>query len=132
LFGLSKALYNRGRIAHAQQEYDRAVSDYRESLRLNACLGERSGIIGVLNALAAIAVTAKQMPQRAVHLLSAVAHLRQLFAFTIPAAEYAEEEALLNAARTALPPEAFTGAWATGQEMTVDQAVAYAVEDASP
>src|SRR5690606_24563853 len=87
LFGLSESLQNRGYIAYAQQQYGAATLDTTESLKLKAHLGDRKGIIDSFRALAALAVTAKQMHERAAKLLGAAENLRSTLEIGIPPSE---------------------------------------------
>ncbi|MCB0104973.1 MAG: tetratricopeptide repeat protein, partial [Caldilineaceae bacterium] len=125
-FGLSEALYTRGRIAAAQQQGESALPLYLESLLLKARLGERRGISDVFGALAVVA--SRELPQRAVHLLAAASGLRRTLAINLPPSEQAAEEKLVDTLRVVLDDATFADAWATGQQMPLDQAIAYATE----
>ena len=128
LFGLSDALHSRGEIALARQDVGAAAVDFAESLKLKAKVGERKGIVALLVAWAALAMAEGGRGERAARLLAAAETLRREIGINVPPAERTDYEARLDAIRTSLGPEAFAAAWAEGQAMRMEQAIAYALE----
>lgn len=128
-FGLSEALYDRGQIAMAQGDYSAAARYYTESLPIKSQLGDQRGIVALLKALALIPLAAERSPKRAARLFAAAEKLRRATGIIVPPAEQAREEGALAAIRTALGAEAFASAWATGEKLEIEQAVADAREE---
>ena len=116
-----------GVLAHIAGQRDdtaRAVPLYEESLALSRSLGDMRGVAGTLGGIAAI-VLARGQPERAARLLGAaralgdrvgVAHL----------AHHLYYERVIAAARARLDERAFTDAWASGQALSLEQALAEA------
>jgi non-specific serine/threonine protein kinase len=103
----------------------------RELIRqsLDGCRKVQS-ILGSTECLAAFAATdvVRGHAARAVRLFAAQAEgFRRIGGEATPA-DRAETGRFLAAARTALPEDAFLAAWAEGQAMTLEQAIAYALE----
>ena len=71
---------------------------------------------------------AEAQPARALCLAGAATGLREERQATLQPTEQARLEVWIDAARSALGDAAATNAWAAGRAMTLDQAVAYALE----
>ena len=82
--------------------------------------------------LAAVAVTQRQQPKgavRAARLLGAATGQFEAIGAAMWPADRLEYERTVAAARAALSEEVFAAAWAEGRAMTLDQAIAYALEE---
>ena len=66
--------------------------------------------------------------ERSATLFGAADHICPWAIHTISPTERAERANILTAVRAALGEEAFAAAWAAGQAMTVEEAMAYAIE----
>jgi predicted ATPase/DNA-binding SARP family transcriptional activator len=125
---VASSLNDLGNVAYAVGDYGTAKALYRESLAIRREFGDRYGMVEALEAFADLAV-GEGRPERAVRLWGAAEALRKALGSPMPPGErdhYAEQVAQ---ARTAVSDEAFAAAWAKGQAMTMEQAVAYALED---
>ncbi len=123
--GIAFALGNSGEIAKRQGHPERAVGLFGEALKLHRDLGHRLDIPFVLEALALNAILLRQ-PRRAAHLWGAAAAWRQVFHAPIPLSYQADYAASIADVRTQLGDGAFSKAWAEGQALTLDQAIAEA------
>jgi predicted ATPase/DNA-binding SARP family transcriptional activator len=133
------AFYGLGWIAQSQGDYAGASICYARMLEIQrqrikplfrliwlksyACI-----IAYPLAAFAVLAAAQKQM-QRATRLLGAAENSYAPIRFEMSAKERAEHDQAIASARAALGEEAFAKAWAEGQAMTLEEAVAYALED---
>ena len=131
------ACYGLGRVAQSQNDYAVARTYYQEMLgierqRINykwywlktyACT-----VAYPLNAFAAVAAAQNQM-ERASKLFSAAEALYLPLRFEMSARERAEHDQAIASARAELGEAAFAKAWAEGQAMTLDEAVAYALRE---
>jgi tetratricopeptide (TPR) repeat protein len=113
--GVAWALESLGHIALAQRAYERAAACFAESLVLYRDLGYKQAVAERLDDLAAVA-EAQGQTARAARLAGAATALRQ----TLGGAE--------NAARPEPDDQALVSAWAAGLAMSLEQAVAYALE----
>ncbi len=93
----------------------------REGLRTHVQLGDRWRIASVLEAIAG--TMAGPEPGTAATLLSAAAELRQSLGTPVPPAERPAAEAARAAAERALEPVLFAKSWATGETMSLADAV---------
>jgi tetratricopeptide (TPR) repeat protein len=128
--GHSTIIHVLGFLGHLEREvrdYVQAASFYRESLLLRR---ERGDVFAVAQSLEDFAVLAGRQGQseRAVRLLGAQEAVCEAIGRTPPVADAAEYERTIDAARAALSAEAFAAAWEQGRVMTLEQAVAYALE----
>ena len=80
-----------------------------------------------LEAFAVLAAAQNQM-ERAARLLGAAENLYASIHFEMSAKERAEHDQAIASARAALGDEAFAAAWAEGRMMTMEQAIAFALE----
>jgi hypothetical protein len=64
-----------------------------------------------------------------VRLWSAVQALHEIIGFQMPPGEHLDYERAMTGARAQLGEEAFAPTWAAGQAMTMEQAIAYALEE---
>ena len=128
-----------GRVAHSQGDYRKARAFYIEALALQKrrvsplfnLTGLKTYVTTVsypLEALAILASAQNQM-ERAARLIGAAENFYTPIRFEMSARERAEHDQAIASASTALGEEAFAMAQAEGRGMTIEQAVAYALEE---
>jgi predicted ATPase len=117
-----------GDLARAQGDYERAATRYREGLAPLRHGGDRPVMAACLEGMAAIAMACVQ-PERSAHLLGAAAGMREGTFVLYVWDDRAARERLVAAVRAALGDVAFAVAWAAGQAMTPDDAIATVLED---
>jgi hypothetical protein len=125
---IAASLHNLAYVAHNQGDTQRATQLFEESLTRQRELGNQEGVTECLAGFALLAATHGQLGAAA-RLFGAVAGLRQAIgALAWPAGttEYERNAALV---REQLDAPTFAAAWAEGQMMTLDEAVAYALAD---
>jgi predicted ATPase len=127
--GIALSLLNLGRISLAQGDNARAAAQVKESLGLFQELGNKIDIAECFHVLASLARRRGQVG-RTVRLWAAAGALFESIGVpalsTINQAAHAEDMAF---ARAHLPEADLTAAWAEGQAMPLDQAIAYALAD---
>jgi predicted ATPase/DNA-binding SARP family transcriptional activator len=126
--GIASSLYGLGSVADAQGDHEKAAALYRESLVLLHGLGYKGSIAGCLDELGRVAVTQGQ-PERAARLFGVAAALREAINTRWDPVQRADYEPHVAATRAGLGEEAFAAAWAEGQGMTLEQAVAYVTQE---
>jgi predicted ATPase/DNA-binding XRE family transcriptional regulator len=148
LRGLVVGLGVLGRVVALQGDGTGAIAAFAECLTLSRA-AQRADLVMILERLAY--VVARQATrhlsegglERAARLFGAAAALRgsltdagsrgsSLGPATVSRDEYEEYERQVAATRAALGEEAFAAAWAEGQAMTQERAIAYALEDPPP
>jgi predicted ATPase/class 3 adenylate cyclase len=125
--GTVTCLANLGEVAIVRREYGVSHSRYREGLELAATLGEKRRIGACLQGLAALAGIWNQW-ERASRLFAAAVALREAVGISLDAVDQADHDARVAAVRVALGETAFVAAWAEGSTLTLDAAVACALE----
>jgi predicted ATPase len=121
---------NLGIVAWYQKDYPRAAELFAASLRLRVDVGEKRGIVTSLVGLGAVAA-AQGRAERAAMLFSTAEALREVINVPLPPFIRSNYEQYVTATRTGLGERRFTEAWAKGRTMTLDEAIAYALEEAS-
>jgi len=116
-----------GSIAFEQGNYGQTSALGAQSLRLCRDLGYKWGMAAGLEGLAAVAGVQSQ-PERAARLFGAAMALRESIGATLPPDEHPAYERTLAATRAQLDEATFAAAWAEGRAMTLEQAIAYALE----
>lgn len=104
-----------------------ALRMYADALSLAQALGERSWMVGCIEGIAAV-VARRGHVDRAVRLLGAAAPLRGTVATVSTPAERRGLEETLAIARRTLTNSAYAEAWAAGQALSLEQAMAEALE----
>jgi non-specific serine/threonine protein kinase len=117
-----------GLLACAEGAPSRARAPLREATALRRELLDQHGLAESLDAHAAVAA-ARAEPQRALRLAGAAGALRDTLGGSPWPGVRRELAAWLRPARRALGAEAAAAAWAEGQAMPLEQAVADALED---
>ncbi|HEX6270937.1 MAG TPA: hypothetical protein VFZ43_11920, partial [Anaerolineales bacterium] len=105
-----------------------AVGHLGESLRVRREIGDIGGSAWCLERLAEVAL-AQGKPEKAVRLLGAAAALRVSIGSVVDPADEREYQSRLISLRMELGNERFAAAWDKGRAMSLEQAVAYALED---
>jgi predicted ATPase/DNA-binding SARP family transcriptional activator len=118
------ALITLANIAFEQGNDKQTEALSQESLRLSRELDSKPGIAANLEQLAAVAGSRSQ-PERAARLFGAAQALREASGAALPPDEY---QRTLAAAQARLDEASWVAAWAEGQAMTLEQAIAYALE----
>jgi len=126
-WGLAETLHHLAAVAAAEGEYAKAAALLHESLTLQRKLGAKRLIAESLEHVAGLAA-AQGQPARAARLFGAAAALREALGTPLPLVLHAEYERAVAAARTQIDPTTFAAEWAAGRTMTVEQAVAYALD----
>jgi predicted ATPase/class 3 adenylate cyclase/DNA-binding CsgD family transcriptional regulator len=111
-----------GLLAAARGQPDRAEDLHHAALAVHAEHGYPLGVIDSLEALAVVAVGQESWAEAA-RLLAATAQRREKLGYRHDRALVAPAEA---ATRAGLGDEAFQAAWAEGEVLTIEEAVAYA------
>lgn len=120
-------LHNLGHVAKHRGDYDRATAYFVESLTIFQQLGSKFGITLCLAGLASIAGL-KGQPHRAARLWSAAEALRASINSQLEAPDQAEYDRDLAATMKLLSPETWHTVWTEGQALSVEQAIAYALD----
>jgi predicted ATPase/class 3 adenylate cyclase len=129
--GILECRFGLARVAIARHDWKSALSLLAQCMALCQELGAK--VIGaqVFGGFAKLARVHGQAA-RAARLLGAAQALRDAMGAPVHAARRADHERQVSATRTAIGEEAFAAAWAEGQAMTFDQALAYAGEEEAP
>lgn len=109
-------------VANLQGDYPTARAFWKRGLELFAEDRDHSAIVFHLESLASLAA-AEGASERAVRLTAASTALRAASGTVLD-----DSFAARPTPEKELSPEEFAAAWAEGQAMTVDEAVAYALE----
>jgi non-specific serine/threonine protein kinase len=117
-------------LARIEGDYARAAALHRESLILYAD-AKRSDAIAISLELVAWLATAQEAGIRAARLFGAADALFEATGQQMDPMERAEHEQNESLARVQLGAAEFAAAWAEGRAMTMDQAIAYALESDS-
>jgi tetratricopeptide (TPR) repeat protein len=137
LYGLGRVAQSRGDDATAHVFYSEALDVYRQptSHPLVSMLwgwvslrNYGAAVAYPLGALAALNI-AKNKVERAARLLGALEHSYNLIQYQLAPIERAEHDQAIAAARAELGEEDFIAAWEEGTKMTLEQAIAYALEN---
>jgi predicted ATPase/two-component SAPR family response regulator len=126
---LSLPLRNLGVVVFRQGDHDRAEALIKESLFLLRELGDKLYTSRGLECLAAV-VSMRGDHGRAARLFGAGEALREAIGASVPF-HLVDYDGAIAGARDTLGEEAFAAAWAQGREMTMEQAVAYALDEPS-
>jgi len=118
-----------GNAALGSGDTARAATLLKESMRMCHKNGHPHGVAEALQTLAGVAV-AQGQPQRAAHLFGAAEAIFEATKFLPPLPyQIAQRERDVAALRLALDEEEFKAAQAAGRVMTLEEAIAYALED---
>jgi tetratricopeptide (TPR) repeat protein len=115
-------------LALQRDDFAKALELAQASLRLNQAIVTRQGVTACLIALASVARGQGQFI-RAARLFGAVETFLRSLAAPLYATDRHEYERNVTTLRIQLNPTDLAGAWAAGQAMTAEQAVAYALAD---
>jgi non-specific serine/threonine protein kinase len=121
---MASALFSAADVARARGEYERAIAMLKESLEHYRAFRAPWGICMVFSTMAAVLVEHGQF-ERAARLFGAEHALRNTIGYVVGDRWRPVHERDLASARAALGDEAFAAAWAEGEAMTREQAVAY-------
>lgn len=151
--GIASSLHLLGDVAVKHRDYRSARSLYQEGLAMRHELGDRWGIAGLLEALASLtceahgerddsggAGTAERFSgqatvdpsspwRRAARLFGAAEAFRESIGISLHADEEEDHCRDVARARGMLGEEAFAAAWAEGRAMTLERAIADALDD---
>jgi tetratricopeptide (TPR) repeat protein len=126
--GIAYSLRDLANIARDSAKYAHAIGLYKESLALFQEEGIMVGIISGLVGLAKIAKAQAQM-RRGARLLGAAEALCESSAEALPPALRAALDQEIAAVRSQLGETAWAVVWAQRRAMTINQAIAYAIDD---
>jgi tetratricopeptide (TPR) repeat protein len=116
-----------GSVAHAQGDLGRAATLLEESLLVSREVAGRWLQSLSLESLAWVAIAHAQ-PQRAARLGGAAEALREASGAILVPEQWAGHDQAVEAMRTALGEDGFAVAWAAGLTLSLDEAVALALE----
>ena len=124
---LAAALNRQGRVAQLEGEYEPAARLYTESLRLAQKNGKHQAIAWSLAGLAELAALRNQ-PQKAARLWGAANAVPDLY-IDLWSHERLELEQIANTIRAGLDEATFKMEQEVGRQMTLDEAIAYALKE---
>jgi predicted ATPase/class 3 adenylate cyclase len=124
--GVALMLLNLGRVAQAQGNTTKAAQLFTESLTLMRETPFSETHEAALEGLAGVA-GAQGQPARAAHLFGAAEVLRESTGMPLAPAYRAAYERDVAAIRAQIDEPTFTAAWAQGQKLTLEQAIAEAL-----
>jgi tetratricopeptide (TPR) repeat protein len=131
--GLDWALLDLGQMALARGDLRRAATSLAEGLESSHQVGNRLGVARCLEGLAGVAAAtiedADASPIRVGRLLGAASLLRDALGSPVSSLDRVISERAEVAARSSLGEEPFAAAWAEGRAMTLEQVVAYALDE---
>jgi DNA-binding CsgD family transcriptional regulator/tetratricopeptide (TPR) repeat protein len=128
---ISLVTHGRGRLAYLQGDYPLAATLFRESLLL---FHERDEAWGIALGLGKSAILAQlhHDSERAARLFGAAEALHERIGSPPSVSQRRDHEPVIPAVRAALGDDAFRAAWSAGRALSVDDAVALALETTLP
>jgi tetratricopeptide (TPR) repeat protein len=123
---LQEVLDSIGNLKTALGEVDAAEGFQEESLRICSDLGDAWSLPRTLTGFVRMAV-ARRQAERALRLSGAAAKVRDDVGMVLMTAEQAELDLLIEVARAQLPSDLADAAWWEGSQMTMNDAVGYAL-----
>lgn len=115
-------------IAWRENDFAGAAPLCKESLILNQESGDRRGVIACMAGFAAIAARRRQL-ERAAKLMASVETQLGSIGIRLLPVDQTEYEHNLEAVRAQLDKSTLVMAWSEGASMTIEQAIAFALED---
>jgi len=126
-WGVGVSLGMLGWVAMRERDWDRAITRLGESLEIRQEIGDKGGCAWCLERLAGVAMAQKQA-EKAVRLFGAATVLRSSIGSVIDPADQDRYKKNLNYLRANLGRERYKAAWDAGRAMSLEQAIAYALE----
>ncbi|HEY0071834.1 MAG TPA: tetratricopeptide repeat protein [Chloroflexia bacterium] len=126
-WGVGMVLHNLGHVAYHRQKYNQAFDLFTQSLSTFYEMRNKRDIAYCLAALGGV-YAAQRQPERAAILFSASQALSNTISSHLDPADLIEYQRNLATARSQMSLEGWERAWRQGQRMTLDEAVAYALE----
>jgi predicted ATPase/class 3 adenylate cyclase len=126
-WGVGVSLGTLGWVALRAGDWGRAVARLSESLDVRQEIGDKGGSAWCLERLAEVAL-AQGQAEKAVCLLAAASALRDSIGSVIDPVDRAEYEARRSALRAQVGEERFAARWNEGRALSLEQAVAAALE----
>ncbi len=124
--GMAALLHHMGRVALRQNNVRASHSLFAQCLALRENLSDKSGMLECLSGFAMLAHALGGL-DKAVQLLAVIAKLRTGLGATPSPVERQRLEQMVTGLKTQLSDDSFQSAWATGNEMTLEQAVTLAM-----
>jgi len=121
-------LQNLAYVVHYNRDDERATALFRESLVLSWESGVKGSVPAGLAGLASVAGR-QGKPVRAATLFGAAQGLLDAIGIAFEVAERDQHTRAIAAARAQLDDAAFKGAWEEGRAMTLEQVIAYALDE---
>jgi tetratricopeptide (TPR) repeat protein len=126
-YGIATVLVELAALLREQGGAEQALTWYRESLALSETGGYAKPMAQGLEGIAGIAAV-QGYAERAARLVGAAAALRQRSGMSPDSEERGDSDQTVAAVRAALGDDAFSAAWAEGQTLQLEQALAEAHE----
>jgi tetratricopeptide (TPR) repeat protein len=132
--GVAWACHILGRIAFKKENYELARAYYQEQLRSYTYVRNKSDIVSGLEGLACLAA-ALGNPARGARLFAAAKALRKRIKYPllrsdrVPRSERVDYENGVTFVHTQMEEEALAAAWDLGQAMSIEQAIAEALDE---
>ena len=120
-------LFNQGFLAQQLNNHQQADMLFRASLAQMREIGDHWGILHSLRGLAAVAAAQRQ-PLRAARLFGATEALLSTTGLQLEPSEQIEHDQYIGVARAQIDERAFAAAWAAGRALTLEQAIAEALD----
>lgn len=126
---IAQSVLNLGDVLHALGDQERAFACFVEGLQVCRELGVVHAIGECLAGFGGVAAM-RRHPERAARLFGAAARLLEESGAVLGEMDQVEHERDVAAARAQLDGASYTAAWTEGRAMTLEQAIAYALEEA--
>jgi predicted ATPase/DNA-binding SARP family transcriptional activator len=126
VMAVARGLHGLGLTALRQGDFERATIHFEEGLLAAEGIGARLELAQFLEGMAAVLCLQGDY-LRSCTLLGASEQLRHTISTPLSTAEQADYERCLSTVRANLGGEAFADLWAKGQAMTLEEAIAYAL-----
>ncbi len=135
LLGQAWALARQGHVALIDADNSRAAECFRQALHMFHKYGDKPGIVCALEGIAGVLsmtsddeATAIDSMQLAIQLLAASEALRDVMSIPVPPIELNLYHAALERVRSRVEETAFTRAWMTGKQFSLDHTVYLALK----
>jgi tetratricopeptide (TPR) repeat protein len=129
--GTAIGLLNLGSVAYTQEDYAAAQSFFEQSLAIRRELGGKVNYATCLEGLGEV-YAAKGQAERAARLLGASESVREATNSPMSLADRPNYDRSVVTARDLLGEEAFARLWAEGRALTLEEAIALAMEQDAP